>query len=255
LLLDRIQVVLVRTGEAMNLGAAARAMKNCELSRLTLVAPQTCDLVTARRVAVHAEDLLDEPRVVGSVSEAVEDCVWVVGTTSRPARGRLRLSPSEVAAQASLKTRDGPVALVFGGEESGLSNEDLVRCHAVSCIPSGSLQPSFNLAQAVMIYAYELYLEARGRRARASPSESPSTPAGPGAALATERDTAHVEQALRELLLVSGFADPDRPRHGVLELLQTLKRAGLTAEEARLWHAALKASTRAAQRGGRAAPS
>lgn len=225
----RVRIVLLRPAEPMNVGAAARAMKNCDLDDLVLVAPRTEDWVTARRVAVHAQDLLAAPRVVGTLEDAVADCRWVVGTSSRRLAGRAPLTPREVAEQAR---EVGDLALVFGGEESGLSNDDLVRCHATSCIPSGAVQPSFNLAQAVMIYAYELF-QAQPRPASAPPDR------------ASERELSLVESALREVLVAAGFADPDRPRHGVLDLLQPLRRAGVTPEEARLWLAALKTVVRA----------
>ncbi len=225
----KVRIVLMRPAEPMNVGAAARAMKNCDLEDLVLVAPRTDDFVTARRVAVHAQDLLAAPRVVQTLPEAVADCRFVVGTSSRRLAGRTPLTPREVAEQA----RDsGDVALVFGGEESGLSNDDLVRCHATSCIPSGLVQPSFNLAQAVMIYAYELF-QARPRAVAEPPNR------------ASERELSLVEAALREVLVAAGFADPDRTRHGVLDLLQPLRRAGSTPEEARLWLAALKTVLRA----------
>ena len=229
-----LRIVLVRPAEPMNVGGVARAMKNCELDDLVLVAPRTDDWVTARRIAVHAEDLLAAPHVVATLAEAVADCVWVVGTSSRELPGRERLSPRQVGERCAAAA--GRVALVFGGEESGLSNDDLVRCHALSCIPGGREQPSYNLAQAVLVYAYE------GLVARARPRP-------PGdEQRATERELRLIEDATRELLVASAFADPDRPRHGVLDLLQPLRRAGLTADEAKLWHAAMRTALRAARR-------
>lgn len=238
--LDNVHVVLVQTSEPQNLGAVARAMRNCELSRLTLVEPLTDDLVTARRVAVHAEELLDAPRTVSPLSEAVADAIWVVGTTSRIIPGVPRLTPREVAARAAELTDGGEVALVFGGESSGLTNDHLLSCHAVSYIPAGPIQPSFNLAQAVLVYAYELHEAFRQGMALPAPAE-PRAP---------DRELAMLETVLRKLLDASGFPDPDRPRHGVRNLAQTLRRAGLTLVEAKLWHAALRVALRAAERGG-----
>jgi tRNA/rRNA methyltransferase len=223
-----LRVVLVRPAEPMNIGAVARAMKNCALDDLVLVAPRTDDFVTARRVAVHAEDLLASPQVVATLAEAISDCEWVVGTTSRAIPGRTSLTPREVADRAA-----GRVAVVFGGEESGLSNDDLVRCHDLSTIPAGTEQPSFNLAQAVLVYGYELFLR----------SHAPA--AGARGLRAKEQELGRVESAVRELLDASGFADPDRPRHGVVDLVQPLRRAGLTPEEARLWQAALRTMLKA----------
>lgn len=228
--LESVRIVLVRPAEPMNLGAAARAMKNCGLRRLTLVAPRARDWLTARRVAVHAQELLASAQVAESLAEAVAGAVWVVGTSSRARPGRSSSSPREIAAEAAVRARAGEVALVFGGEESGLSNADLVQCHDLSTIPSGREQPSFNLAQAVVIYAYELFQAFEA--ARDLPQAEPPI-------LAAERDLQQVEAALRGLLEAHGFADPDRPGHGVRDLALTLRRAGLTPTEAGLWRAAL----------------
>jgi TrmH family RNA methyltransferase len=230
------RVVLVRCAEPMNLGAVARAMKGCELSDLVLVSPRTADLVTARRVAVHAEDLLDAPRVVDRFAEAVGDCALVVGTTSRSVPGEAPLSPREVAALCA--RTPGRAALVFGGETSGLSNDDLARCHAISRIPAGAAQPSFNLAQAVLIYAYE-WRVASALGSDAALDDAPR---------AQEREIERLGASLRELLGAAGFADPDRSRHGVVDLMRPLRRAGLLAQEARLWQAALALALRALRR-------
>ncbi len=224
--LSEIQIVLVRTREPQNLGAAARAMKNAGLSRLTLVTPITTDLVTARRVGVHAQELLAAPPVASSIAEAVADAQWVVGTSSRALPGRRRLTPRQVAEEAM--RRGGRTALVFGDEVSGLTNDDLLACHDLSCIPASIEQPSYNLAQSVVIYAYELLLAAG------------AGPAPVAQQRASERELQQLERALRELLARGGFADPDRPRHGVRELAQTLRRSGLTLSEAKLWLAALR---------------
>jgi TrmH family RNA methyltransferase len=242
-------VVLVRPAEPMNLGAAARAMKNCGLSRLTLVAPETTDWVTARRVAVHSQELLAAPQIVESLAQAVGCAQWVVGTTSRALAGRVPLAPCEVATEAA--RLDGGVALVFGGEESGLSNDDLLQCHAVSTIPTpraaggvawrdepaAAAQPSLNLAQAVLVYAYEMF--------QRSGSTSPPLDPPPRA---DEGELQQVERAIRDLLVVSGFPDPDRRGHGVRELASTLRRSGLSPSHARLWVAALRGAERRLRR-------
>lgn len=228
MLLSQVHVVLVETSEPMNVGGVARAMKNFGLSRLTLVSPRTTDWVTARRVAVHAEDLLESPRVVETLPEALASASWVVGTTSRIVSGRDAIAPHEAAAVAEERLDGGAeIAFVFGSETSGLSNAQLARCHTVSTIPSGTEQPSFNLAQAVMLYAYELHL------ALTTPANSPSVER------VAEAEIEKLAVALRAALNGSGFVDLDRPRHGLLELMQPWRRASLTPDEARLWRSAL----------------
>jgi TrmH family RNA methyltransferase len=236
--LERIHVVLLRPDDPLNIGAVARAMRNCELSKLTLVAPKKLDLVTARRVARHAEDLLAAPRVVDSLAEALTDAVWVVGTTSRSIEGRPPISPRQVATEADRLSDDGEVAIVFGCEESGLSNEDLLGCHAISRISAGRAQPSYNLAQSVLLYAYEIH-EAALKGVETRPVEVHRAP---------ESELVLVEQALGDLLTHAGFADLSRPRHGVRDMALALRRAGLTVEEAKLWHAALRRAVRAFER-------
>ncbi|HCF58758.1 MAG TPA: rRNA methyltransferase, partial [Myxococcales bacterium] len=88
---------------------------------------------------------------VSTLAEALSDAVWIVGTTSRTVPGIPRLTPREVAARAAELSEGGEVALVFGGESSGLTNDHALSCHALSCIPAGPIQPSYNLAQAVLV--------------------------------------------------------------------------------------------------------
>jgi tRNA/rRNA methyltransferase len=231
-MLDAVRIVLVRPSSPENLGAVARAMKNFGLSDWAVVALGTHDFAAARRVAVHAEELLDRPRVCATLEEAISDCAWVVGTSSR-VRGRVRLSPDEVAEEAS--RRGGRTALVFGEERSGLDRAALERCHDVSTIPTTPAQPSLNLAQAVVVYAYALL---RGELAR-----GPQRPT-PRAAPAEEAELAAVEDALRAVLRGGGFlAGPER--HAVRELARSLRRARLSRREARLWIAALRRVERA----------
>jgi tRNA/rRNA methyltransferase len=204
-------------------------MKNFGLDDWAIVELGTHDFAAARRVAVNAEELLDRPRLVRTLDEAVGDCSWVVGTSSRIVRGKRRLAPAEVAAEAQSRS-PGRTALVFGDERSGLSNAEVDRCHDLSAIPSSSEQPSLNLAQALVVYGYAL-------RAAAIESE-PRTPA-PRAAAATDSEFLTAEDALRELLRAGGFLrGPER--HALRDLAATLRRARLTRAEAKLWTAALR---------------
>jgi tRNA/rRNA methyltransferase len=229
-----VRVVLVRPTNPENLGAVARAMKNFGLSDWAVVALGTYDFAAARRVAVHAEDLLDRPRLCATLDDAVTDCAWVVGTSSRRVRGRRRLTPDEVAEEAA--ARPGRTAVVFGEERSGLDNAALERCDVLSAIPTEAAQPSLNLAQAVLVYAYALRRAAAGAR-----------PAPPRPAPATDGELVQVEEALRGALRAGGFlAGPER--HAVRDLAGTLRRARLSRREARLWLAALRRLGRALEK-------
>ncbi|MBK7860088.1 MAG: RNA methyltransferase [Archangiaceae bacterium] len=210
-----VRIVLLRPRNADNLGAIARAMKNFGLSDWVVVSPnpKLLEVPGMNRLAVHAGELLESVARVESLAEAVKDCSWVVGTTMRRIEGRRRVSPEAVGDRARTEAR---VALVFGDERSGLSNEDLEQCHDVSSIPASEEQPSLNLAQAVLVYAYEL--------ARKPAAEAP----GPAAA-----DDALLRQVGTSLNGVLGGEHP--------ELMRTLVRARLSRREAEHWQASLRA--------------
>lgn len=226
-----LRIVLLRTQTAENLGACARALKNCGLSDWVWVNPEVDELGPARRMAVHAEDVLDGARRASSLEEAVADCVWVVGTSSRTVRGKRRLPPRAVAEEAWRRASDGPVALVFGDERSGLRADELERCHDLSAIPADGAQPSLNLAQAVLLYAYELRLQAL--------AATPHTPA-PTARAADDALLARLQGSLESLLRSGGFLRHEG-RHAVQDLFAPLRRARLSLREAELWNAALRA--------------
>lgn len=222
-----LRMVLLRPRNPENLGAVARAMKNFGLGDWAICELGTHDFPAARRVAVHAEELLDRPRLCRTLDEAVADCAWVVGTSSRKVRGKRRLLPAEVARQAL--GRGGRTALVFGDERSGLSNAEIARCDDLSAIPTAPDQPSLNLAQAVAIFAHEL---------RTAALAAAETPPAPRAAAATDAELLRLEELLRRALREGGFlSGPER--HALRDLAATLRRAALTRREARLWTAAL----------------
>jgi tRNA/rRNA methyltransferase len=228
-----VRVVLVRPRNPENLGAVARAMKNFGLSDWAIAELGTHDFAAMRRVAVHAEELLDRPRLVRTLDEAVADCAWVVGTSSRLVRGKRLLTPEEVAREAVARGGAGRTAVVFGDERSGLTNAEVRRCHDLSVIPAEPAQPSLNLAQAVLVYAWELR-RAASRRGRPAPA---TRGAGAGA---TDAELRRIEEALRVALRAGGFLrGPER--HAVRDLAAALRRARLTRREARLWETALRA--------------
>jgi tRNA/rRNA methyltransferase/tRNA (cytidine32/uridine32-2'-O)-methyltransferase len=225
-----VRFVLVRPQHPENAGAAARAMKNFGLSDWAWVAPEFTDLIPARRLAVHATELLERVPRFQTVEEAVADCVWVVGTSSRTREGKRRMGPRAFAREALARAEGGPVALVFGGEQSGLSNAEIDLCHDLCGVPTDDGQPSINLAQAVLLFAYELRMAALERT---PPPEPPlARPASAEALWALQR-------ALEEGLSAARFlSHPER--HAVRDLFATLTRARLSRREAELWNAALR---------------
>jgi len=211
-MLNNVRVVLVQTSHPGNIGAVARAMKNMCLEQLVLVRPALFPSAEATARASGADDLLARARCCETLEEAVAECGLVIGASAR-----LRslpwpeLDPRACAQRVREASAQMPVALVFGREQSGLSNEELERCHALVHIPSNPDYSSLNLAQAVQVVAYEVYMAQQGGDWQGSPAESP-----PCSADEMERFFTHLEQTVIEL----GFLDPANPR----QLLRRLRR-------------------------------
>src|SRR5262249_13306432 len=159
-MLERCRIVLVRPQIAGNLGATARVMRNMGLSELVLVAPEADPAdPQARQLSTHGEPILEEARVVPDFGAAVADCVLVAGTSARTGGLFRRQSvgtPDESMPRLVEGLPSGPVALVFGPEPTGLTNEEVTRCHHLIHIPADPTYPALNLAQAVAICLYEL---------------------------------------------------------------------------------------------------
>jgi tRNA/rRNA methyltransferase len=157
--LDRIRVVLVRPREAQNVGAVARAMKNMGLGRLVLVDAAGLDEARAATLAVHASDVLAARRHVATLGEALAGCGLVVGTSGRATAARdADTTPRALAPLVLAAASTNDVALVFGPEDHGLALEELKLCQRVLAIPTSDAYGSLNLAQAVLLCAYELWV-------------------------------------------------------------------------------------------------
>src|SRR5919106_5032672 len=200
--LDNIRVVLVEPQHAGNIGGVARAMKNMAISRLILVNPAAHLAMEARMMAMHAFDILQHAQVVGTLSQAVADAGYVVGTTRRLGKSRQAQQTSRSIAPLLLElAASNPVALVFGREDSGLSNDELARCHELISIPAHPTFGSLNLAQAVLLVCYELYVS------------TATQPLPPPPTLATTAEIERLYTRMREVLHRIGFlhgSNPDR---------------------------------------------
>ena len=156
-MLDNIRIVLIQTSHPGNIGAAARAMKTMGLSELYLVAPQQFPHPKAEEMASNAGDVLANAVVVETLDEAIGECVLVVGAS---ARSRVipwpMLTPRALAEKVKQESPTAQIAILFGCEQSGLSNEELQRCHFHIQIPANPAYSSLNIAAAVQIIAYEL---------------------------------------------------------------------------------------------------
>jgi tRNA/rRNA methyltransferase len=221
---DHLRVVLVRSRNPLNIGAAARAMSNFGFSNLRLVTPWEPSYLGARS-AVGASQVLLNAQVFGSVGEAVADCGLVVGTS---AVGERELHhPLRVLEQgAELMRRElaaSPVALLFGSEKFGLSNEDLSHCHWLLRIPTRDEHRSMNLGQSVAVCLYEL--------ARSAANALPLTESTPASAQEVERLT----QVVYDALCTSGYVQSPGEAAAQEKVRRLLRRLNLEASDAELW--------------------
>ena len=194
-----IRIVLVETSHPGNIGAVARAMKNMSLEELVLVKPKQFPHAEASARASGAEDLLSRARVTDSLSVALQGCGLVLATTSRERDQYFRVTDARAAARRAVEhAAQSPVAILFGSERTGLTNEELRYAHALLAIPANPVYPSLNIAMAVQIVAYEIMcarLE-NGQRAPRSIT-SPSVPlAGPEE---LDRMYAHLAEVLEQI--------------------------------------------------------
>ncbi len=246
--LEGVRVVLVDTSHPGNIGAVARAMWAMGLARLSLVRPKHFPSADATARAAGADALLYHAQVCDSLEQALADCAWVVGTSVRSRRLELpRLTPRGFAARAVEEARHGEVALVFGREQAGLSNQELDQCQAVASVATNPDFNSLNLAAAVQVFTYELQL-AFCDGTRASVAGSSDNGAGTTTAAELEGLYTHLEQALTDI----GYYDRQAPKLLMRRLRHLYNRARPDRAELNILRGILAASQRAAgkNRGG-----
>jgi TrmH family RNA methyltransferase len=214
-----VRIVLVNTSHPGNIGAAARAMKTMGLGRLVLVNPETFPHADATSRASGADDLLARAQVCETLDEALAGCGLVIGASARARRvGVPQLDPRQCASRLLDESRNAEVAVLFGREHSGLTNEELSRCHYHMHIPTNPEYGSLNLAAAVQVLAYELRMTSRERQGleeAGEPSESAAS-------------VEHLESFyanLHDTLVEIGFLDPNNPRIMMRRLRRLFNRA------------------------------
>ena len=219
---SQLRVVMVAVRNPLNIGAAARAMANFGFSRLRLVKPYDVAFREARS-AVGAAGLLEEAEEYGTVAEAVADCRLVVGTTSvgrrelqHPVR-RLEYGSQLIRRGMSI----GPVAILFGSEKFGLSNDDMSHCHWLMRIPTASQDLSMNLGQAVALCLYELARDPAAQKAR--PARIKSADAG---------EVEQVTQLLLEALSRSGYVNPVTAESTEEKVRRLVRRLEISSRDA-----------------------
>lgn len=233
---------MLETSHPGNIGAAARAMKNMGLTQLVLVRPRSFPDPEASARASGATDVLAGARVVDTLLEGIADCGLVVATTARDRDQNIRvLDVRDAAVRVVAEARRGPVALLFGNERTGLSNEELALAHLLLRIPTDPVYPSLNLAQAVQIVCYEVRLAA-GARHLAPP---PAVPLAPAAEM--ERLYAHLQEVLDEV----GFRDRTASGTHLMERIRRfVNRAELDCNEANILRGILTAVQQKRRRAG-----
>lgn len=224
--LERIRVVLVNTSHPGNIGAAARAMWTMGLTRLVLVAPRRYPAPEATAMASGADKILENATITESLPDALAGCVWSAGFSARPREfvGKVfsvRETAGTAARQLSGSAHTAEVALVFGTEMSGLSNQELAQCSAVATIPANEQYSSLNLAAAVQVAAYEIRTALLSGAVWSPPRFAPAKHED------VERLFAHAQRTLTQ----SGFLNPEMPRRLMPRLRRLFARAELEQEE------------------------
>jgi len=218
--LSRIRIVLVATTHPGNIGAAARAMLTMGLTHLVLVAPRSFPDEQASARAAGADSVLESARVVATLEEAVADCAWVVASSARPRHlSDEPLHPTEAATRLVESAQASEVALVFGSERMGLTNDELDFCHAQTLVPANPGYSSLNLAAAVQLYTWELR-----KAAVTAPKVSPKE-GHPWFVPPSHEQTENFYTHLERVLLATGFLDPLNPRLLMRRLRQLFNRA------------------------------
>lgn len=236
-----LRVVLLGPRRGSNVGAACRAIKNMGAGALFVVGGEY-DRDEARRTAVHAGDVFDARVEAATFEDAVAACSLVIGTTSRQQPWQIPVEPIDrVFAQACARGLEGPdIALVFGPEDRGLSNEELARCHRLAFVPTACEYSSLNLAQAVVVCLYEWL---RSGRRQVGPRPGDPAPAAAGAQADALAD-------LRDVLEEIGFLDGDQGERVMASITSMLTRGGLDEREVSILRGIVRQIRWAARREG-----
>ncbi|MFT5756155.1 MAG: tRNA (cytidine32/uridine32-2'-O)-methyltransferase [Alteromonadaceae bacterium] len=253
-LLDNVRIVLVNTSDCRNIGSAARAMKTMGLSQLILVDPQEMPNGQAQAMSAGATDVLANATVVATLEEAIADCGLVVGTS---ARSRTlpwpMLEPRGCGEKLVNEANNFPVALVFGRESSGLTNDELQLCHFHVQIPANPEYSSLNLAMAVQTLSYEvrtsyLLAQEQDNKSKAVPAaiETDSENDGEDEYPVVE-DTERLYQHFEDALKATGFIVPSHPGLIMTKLRRLLNRARPDVREVKMLRGILASVERSAK--------
>lgn len=224
-------IVLVEPQNLVNIAAAIRIAKNFGIDYLRLVKPAVFDPYRIEGIAHNTGDIVERIRMVDSLEEATADCVYSVGLTARERAAKRQMDRPPVAALAlTRRSEEGPVALVFGREDKGLSNDELDRCHALTTISTNPGHRSLNLAQAVAIMGYECWNAREGMEQTRKPPRRRAT-------LAKAAEIHRVFHDWERTLHAVDFFKSRSAENVMRTLREILFRATLDAREAKLLRA------------------
>ena len=218
--LSNVSVVLVGTRYPENIGAAARAMRNMGIKQLILVDPQNPDPAKICKMATHAAlGVVDQMKVCDNLKEALADFRYVVGTTARlGGQRKVVSSPSKLAQRLISISHQNKIAILFGPEDRGLTNEDIRFCDILVNIPTAEFS-SLNLAQAVMVMCYELFCFSRDKPAEFAPR------------LANRHELEAMYEQLKDVMMRISFINPANPEYFMNNLRHFGSRLQLRAKE------------------------
>jgi tRNA/rRNA methyltransferase/tRNA (cytidine32/uridine32-2'-O)-methyltransferase len=229
--LANVVVILDEPQDVVNIAGVMRAMMNMGLSRLRLVRPAEFDAYRIEGIAHRSEELIRATRIFDTLDEALSDATYVVGSTGRPRTAQRNfVHPRAGGPEVVAKAREGLVAILFGREDKGLSNEALDRCHSVVLIPTAPAYWSMNLAQACLVVLYEIFLAAGADRAPLPKGRRRSQPA-------SHEDLESMFAALQGGLSSIDFFKSRRSAMVMRTLRTVLARARLDLRESRLLRA------------------
>ena len=215
--LSNIRIVLVETSHPGNIGATARAMKNMCLEQLILVSPEHYPDERAFARAAGAISVLENIKVVHSLEKALEGTCLAVGASARPRSLKWpQYTSREVAPELLREAKQAPVAVVFGRERTGLTNQELQLCHSRVHIPCNESYSSLNIAAAVQVIAYELY-QAANQLTEVQPEVQPE--------FAPHDEMERFYKHLEAVMIRADFLNPDKPKKLMLRLRRLFNRA------------------------------
>lgn len=236
-MIEDVRVVLVETSHPGNIGAVARSMKNMGLKRLFLVNPKTFPSALATERSAGADDILEHAQVVPTLREAIADCELVFGASARLRQiPRPTLNPRQTAEQVFAYPSPDKVAVVFGTERSGLTNDALAQCHYHVVIPANPNYESLNLAQAVQVITYELY--------QSYLSQNPIEKSNPIVPQAPMEDILGVFDHMESALDKIDFLNPKSSQILLYRIKRMILKAKLETEEVNILRGIFKAVMR-----------